>query len=88
MAGQTIAVLGGGWGGLTAANALRTLLPDEHRVVLVTKSPTFCVPFSNLWVMTGERADPKAGERPIQGLSQRGLEVVVDEVQSGPPPRS
>lgn len=82
MAGQTIAVLGGGWGGLTAANALRTLLPGEHRVILVSKSPTFCVPFSNLWVMTGERADPRAGERPIHALAQKGIEVVLDEVQA------
>ncbi|MBI3977332.1 MAG: NAD(P)/FAD-dependent oxidoreductase [Chloroflexi bacterium] len=81
MAGRTVVVLGAGLGGLTAVNALRPLLPREHRIVLVDKRPTFAVSFANLWVMTGERADPKEGERSILGLAERGVEVVVDEVQ-------
>src|SRR3990172_5941529 len=38
MAGKTIAILGGGVGGLVAANRLRRLLPREHRVVLVDRN--------------------------------------------------
>jgi sulfide:quinone oxidoreductase len=37
MAGKTVAVLGGGVGGLVAANTLRRLLPRPHRVVLVER---------------------------------------------------
>ena len=39
MAGKTIVILGGGVGGLVAANRLRRLLNREHRVVLVDRSP-------------------------------------------------
>jgi len=37
MAGKTIVVLGGGMGGLAAAQQLRTLLAHEHRVIVVEK---------------------------------------------------
>lgn len=82
MPGKTVAVLGAGWGGLTAANALRMLLPEKHRVLLVSKSSTFSAPFSNLWVMSGERAHPREGEREILGLSEKGIDLVIDEVQA------
>ena len=44
MTGKTILVLGGGIGGLTAANELQRLLPPGNRIVLVEKNPTarFC----------------------------------------------
>ena len=35
MGGRKVVVLGGGVGGLTAANELRRLLGPEHRVVLI-----------------------------------------------------
>jgi NADH dehydrogenase FAD-containing subunit len=35
MASTTVAVLGGGIGGIVTANDLRRKLPAEHRVVLV-----------------------------------------------------
>lgn len=38
MGGKTIAILGGGVGGLVAANELRRLLDAEHRIVLIEKS--------------------------------------------------
>jgi sulfide:quinone oxidoreductase len=39
--GQTVLILGGGVGGLVAANDLRKALPKEHRVVLVEREPAF-----------------------------------------------
>jgi len=82
MAGKTVVVLGAGWGGLTAANVLRMLLAEEHRVQLISKSPTFCLPFSNLWVMTGERSHPKQGERDIRSVATKGIEVIFADVQA------
>lgn len=38
MAGKTVAVLGGGIGGLIAANHLRRLLNREHRVIVVDRT--------------------------------------------------
>ena len=35
--GKTIAVLGGGWGGLTAAHALRGMLTSEHKIIVIEK---------------------------------------------------
>ncbi|MBI4733103.1 MAG: NAD(P)-binding protein, partial [Chloroflexi bacterium] len=37
MAGKIVLILGGGIGGLVAANELRRLLPFQHRIVLVEK---------------------------------------------------
>ena len=53
--GQTVLILGGGVGGLVAANELRKALPDEHRVVLVEREASFAFAPSFLWLMTGDR---------------------------------
>lgn len=55
MAGKTVAVLGGGVGGLMAANMLRRLLPQQHRVVLVEKNRRHAFAPSFLWLMVGTR---------------------------------
>jgi len=38
---QTVLVLGGGIGGVAAANRLRRRLDRRHRVVLVNRDPDF-----------------------------------------------
>lgn len=55
MTGKTILVLGGGVGGLTAANELRRLLAQEHRIVLIEKDSQHAFAPSFLWLMTGDR---------------------------------
>lgn len=55
MTGQTVLVLGGGFGGIAAANSLRQLLTAEHEVVVVDKSPDFHVGAGKTWIMLGER---------------------------------
>lgn len=52
----TILILGGGFGGIAAANRLRELLPSPHRVIVVDRSERFFVGATKTWVMLGERS--------------------------------
>ena len=81
MSGKTILILGGGVGGLTAANELRRLLPGEHRVVLVEKNPQHAFAPSFLWLMTGER-QPEQITRDVHSLVRPGVEVIMAEAQA------
>ncbi|HEX9614320.1 MAG TPA: FAD/NAD(P)-binding oxidoreductase [Bacteroidota bacterium] len=47
-------ILGGGFGGLATAHTLRSLLPPEHSITLVSKSAQFVVGAAKTWVMTGK----------------------------------
>ena len=76
MAGETVLILGGGWGGLTAAHRLRGLLPDEHRIVVVERSETFELCLSNMWLMTGEKLSVSEVQRKMSNLRRSGIEWV------------
>lgn len=75
MAGKTIVVLGGGVGGLTAANALRRRLDASHRVVLVDKRGEHLFAPSLLWLMVGQRR-PAQLTKDLEALVRPGVEVV------------
>ena len=77
-----IVILGGGFGGLAAATRLRSLLPREHRITLVERQSTFSMGLSNLWVLSGERPDPTAGERRLNRLAAAGVEYTQAEITS------
>jgi sulfide:quinone oxidoreductase len=81
MPGKTILILGGGWGGLSAAHALRGLLKDDHRVVVIEKNERFSFYPANLWIMTGERAYTDGAEREMRHLAHRGIEWVHADVR-------
>ena len=51
---QTV-ILGGGFGGLAAANALRRALPGAHAVTVIDPTRRFLVGAGKTWVMLGER---------------------------------
>lgn len=78
--GQTVLILGGGVGGLVAANELRKALPAPHRVILVEREPAFVFAPSLLWLMTGGRT---AGQisRPLSRLERKGIEVVQGDIE-------
>src|SRR3972149_3004686 len=80
MAGKTIMVLGGGMGGLAVAQQLRTLLPSEHRVVVVEKESAFYMCTFNMRLMTGEMKARAERERPLSGLAGKGIEWGHGEV--------
>lgn len=81
MAGRTVVVLGGGVGGLTAANELRRVLGREHRIVLIDRQGDHLFQPSLLWLMTGDR---RAGRisRSLDDLVRSGVEVVRAEVET------
>jgi sulfide:quinone oxidoreductase len=76
---STIVVLGGGVGGIVAANEIRRQLPAAHRVVLMEKDAQHAFAPSFLWLMTGDR-EPEQIRRPLAGLLRRGVELVQAEV--------
>ena len=83
---ETVVVLGGGVGGVAAANRLRRRLDRRHRVILVNRDPDFTFAASYLWVMSGKRR-PSQVTRPLQVLKRRGIEVVVGDVEAIDPAR-
>ncbi len=81
-----ILILGGGVGGVVAANALRSRLSRDHRIVVVDREPAFTLAASFLWVMTGDRR-PEQMSRPLDRLERKGIEVVRGEVERIDPER-
>jgi len=81
MTAQTIVILGGGVGGLVAANELARRLPRGHRIVLVERSARHAFAPSFLWLMTGERRVEQI-TRDLRALVRRGVEVVQAELLS------
>jgi sulfide:quinone oxidoreductase len=79
MAGKTVAILGGGIGGLVAANRLRRLLPREHRVVLVDRNVwhTFAPAFTS--VMLGHKVAEQI-TRDLRRLERKGIEFIAAEI--------
>lgn len=82
MSGKTTLILGGGIGGLATAGHLRRLAPPDHRIVLVERNESFTAGMSHLWIMTGERKDPRDGERELSRLADAGIEVVRAEIEA------
>jgi sulfide:quinone oxidoreductase len=83
---QTVLILGGGVGGVVAANALRKRLDRRHRIVVVDRDPTFALAASFLWVMNGTRK-PEQISRPLARLGRKGIEVIRGEVERIDPAR-
>ena len=81
MAGRTVLVLGGGVGGLVAANELRRQLDPRDRVVLVEREARHLFQPSLLWLMVGRRRREQI-ERPLRSLLARGIELVEAEVNA------
>ena len=80
-ANQTVLILGGGIGGVAAANRLRKHLDRRHRIVLVNREEDFSFAASFLWVMNGSRQLEQI-TRPLRRLERRGIEVVIGTVET------
>ena len=73
--GQTILILGGGVGGLVAANRLRKSLPKEHRVVLVDRK---CCgrPMISKGMLEEAREHARYNVAKLYPYAQRGVAIV------------
>ena len=77
---KTILILGGGWGGLTAAHALKGMLPSEYRIAVIEKNQSFVFYPSFLRAMIGETSGLKYIESPFKNLLNKDLEIINEEV--------
>jgi sulfide:quinone oxidoreductase len=77
-------ILGGGFGGISVAYELRTLLgtSHEHEIVLIDRSPAFTAGFRKLWDLVGHSVKGE-GTRFRELLAPRlGIKVIQDEIVS------
>lgn len=78
MSGKTVMVLGGGIGGIVAANKLHHLLRDD-RVIVVDKSPRHSFTGSYMWILNGSRVGSQV-EKDLSVLGKKGIEFVQGDV--------
>ena len=71
-----VLVLGGGFGGIAAAVALRKLLPSSDEVVLVERRTSFVMGLRKNWALVGS-STLTHGERPLAALRERGIDVTL-----------
>jgi sulfide:quinone oxidoreductase len=79
MSASTTLILGGGFGGISAANALRRLLPPEHEVAVVDQTSHFYVGAGKTWIALGERTYEQIS-RPRAELLVPGVRLVQARV--------
>lgn len=78
--GKHVVILGGGFGGLSAAKRLRELLPAEDTITLIDRTGSMTQGLSNLWIMRGWQTPQDALVQPTKAALQ-GIGLLVGEVQ-------
>ncbi len=86
MSSKTVLILGGGVGGLVAADRLRRTLPRDHRVILIERERQHLFQPSLLWVAVGDRR-PEQIQRPLDRLARKGVELVTATIEVLDPSR-
>ncbi|MDO9000983.1 MAG: FAD/NAD(P)-binding oxidoreductase [Bacteroidota bacterium] len=77
---KTILILGGGWGGLTAAHALKGKLPSDYRIAVIEKRQSFVFYPSFLRAMVGETTGLNYIESPLKNILRKDLEIINEEI--------
>ncbi len=76
---KTTVVIGGNFAGITAALELKRKGKNQHRVVMVDKSPLFLFIPSLIWVPFGRREIKDISFRKDELLHKKGIEFIHDE---------
>ncbi len=77
-----VVILGGGFGGLSAANELRhTLSSSQVKITVIDKKDWFMVGFAKLWIINGTRTfENSTGS--LNGLREKEINFIKDEILS------
>jgi sulfide:quinone oxidoreductase len=78
---QRVLILGGGFGGLATATALRGTLSSEDEVIVVDRHTHFMMGLHKSWVLTGQ-SSMEAGQRSLSMLEQRGIKWINGSITS------
>lgn len=81
MIGKNIVILGGGIGGIVAANKLRKELPQSIQITLIEKNQTHSFAASYLWLMVSQRSTKKIST-PLKKLVSKGIDIIFEEAMS------
>jgi sulfide:quinone oxidoreductase len=75
-----VVIIGGGFGGLSAANELRNTLPSSQvKITVIDKKDWFMVGFAKLWIINGTRTfESSIGS--LNELSKKEIDFIKDEV--------
>ena len=75
-----VLILGGGFGGLSAANEIRnSFSPSEVKITLVDKKDWFMVGFAKLWIINGTRTfENSVGS--LHELENKGIDFLKEEI--------
>src|SRR3990167_11500816 len=76
---KTIVILGGGTGGLVAANELKKRAGEKARIILIDKNQHHIYVPSFLWLMLGKRQAEKI-QKPLSLLRRKGIEFINEEI--------
>jgi len=72
---RRVLILGGGFGGVATAHALRRRLPPEDEIVVVERRTYFMLGLRKTWALVG-RGTLEEGRRPLQALERFGIRIL------------
>ncbi|WP_322798769.1 FAD/NAD(P)-binding oxidoreductase, partial [Thermoflexus sp.] len=78
---RRVLILGGGFGGIATAHALRQRLPAEDEILLIERRPHFMLGLRKTWAMIG-RGTLEEGRRPLKALEGYGIRVLQGTITS------
>ena len=74
-----IVILGGGFGGLAAANELRDNLPQDIRITVIDRKDWFMMDLVKLWIINGTR-EFESSKKPLENITKKGIQFVNEDI--------